>query len=197
MKEKSERPKWEGLNPPWAREDGIRVVLGAFRPMDPLLKDRLHALAEDLRSLGMEDMGGFALALRSISGFYCTRKNSSPLDIAGEDLIDVIDYDPTRRWLIASEMGDIDPMVEIFWFGTRAFPEDMIYCIASEENEMMLLSDRKGQSRIDNILSLIEKWKDNRVLRFDEAVLWRGGDLRSLTDFLIEHYTLRRDQRSQ
>ena len=197
MKEKGERLKGEGLIPPWSREDGIRVVHGAFRPMDPLLKDRLHALKEDLRSLGIKDQGGFALAIRSISGFYCTLRNSSPLNISGDDLIDVIDYDPTRRWLIASTMGDIDPMVEIFWFGTRAFPEDMIYCITSDEEEITLLSDTMGRSRIDKILSLIEKWKDNRVLRTDDAVLWRGGDLGSLKKFLIEHYTPRGDQRSQ
>ncbi len=197
MEERGERSNWEGLDPPWSREDGIRVVPGAFRPMDPLLKDRLHGLTEDLRSLGIEDFGGFALAVRSISGFYCTRRNSSPLDIAKEDLINVIDYDPTRRWLIASGMGDIDPLVEVFWFGTRAFQEDLIYCILSEENEKTLLSNTRGRSRIDKILSLIERWKENRVLRIDEAVLWRGNDLGSLKDFIMEHYTLRRDQRSQ
>ena len=110
---------------------------------------------------------------------------------------DVIDYDPTRRWLIASAMGDIDPMVEIFWFGTRAFPEDMIYCIISEEEEISLLSDTVGRPRIDKILSLMERWKDNRVSKIDEVVLWRGVDLGSLKNFLIEHYTQKRDQRSQ
>ena len=60
MEEKGKRSNWEGLDPPWSREDGIRVVQGASRPMDPLLKDRLHGLTEDLRSLGIEDFGGFA-----------------------------------------------------------------------------------------------------------------------------------------
>ena len=197
MVEKGERLKGEGLIPPWSREDGIRVVPGAFRPMDPLLKDRLHALKEDLHSLGIKDQGGFALAIRSISGFYCTLRTSSPLNIAGDDLIDVIDYDPTRRWLIASAVGDIDPMVEIFWFGTRAFPEDMIYCIISEEEDISLLADTVGRPRIDKILSLMEKWKDNRVSKIDEVVLWRGVDLGSLKKFLIEHYTQKKDQRSQ
>ncbi|MCK5774264.1 MAG: hypothetical protein KAH57_10795 [Thermoplasmata archaeon] len=197
MEERGEKLKGDGLIPPWSRQDGIRVVPGAFRPMDQLLKERLHALKEDLCSLGIEYQGGFALAIRSISGFYCTRRNSSLLDIAGDDLIDVIDYDPTRRWLIASEMGDIDPMVEVFWFGTRAFPEDMIYCITSKDEEFTLLSDTVGRPRIDKILSIMKKWKDNRVSRIDNVLLWRGGDLGSLKKFLVEHYSPENDQRSQ
>ncbi|MDG6226011.1 MAG: hypothetical protein QCI82_10935 [Candidatus Thermoplasmatota archaeon] len=180
---------------PLARRN--KAVHVAFRPVEPLLEDRLHDMFTHIRSSRTIGDATLSMAIRCIDGFYITSKGCNPLK---EDprLVRVIGYDPVQD--VSLIAGDDEPEIfsPIFWYCFRAFDETgTILCIYDKgEDEIKRISSSFAKS--DRMLEIIKTWKGRSSLEYEGLILHRSRTIEGVREFLLESFpsVQERSQRS-
>jgi len=181
----AERKKGLADNTPLGARIGMVKV--AIRPPDPILLDRLQVGIKELKEKGIHLPESSSLAIRSIDGFYYFRDLKETPGRSDNDLVSIVNYDPVRRTFILSGNGDVDDTGELFWFAFEAFESDHVLFREGMGGADFHSPDDMGQ-RVEMNLGILRSWKEERLVRIKDQLLWRGPDLDSFIEMVQEVY---------
>jgi hypothetical protein len=163
-------------------------ITSGHRPMDPLLKDKIDFLIDDLIGNGFaEDMKIF-LAIRSIDGFYCSPVGSGLIDIRDNEMADVINFDPTREIFIIRGNRKPDISAEIAWFAFETFPDINVLCIVPLKGCWPLEIPERSDERIEWEMDLMREWKDSKLMESHGFFMAGTKDLDEIFRLLLERF---------
>jgi len=167
----------EGLTPPWMDRSGMRYVDTGIRPVDPRVSGMLEDLSNRTVEEDLREPSYFSLAVRSIDGFYCTKKGALPTQLSDQDLVDVVDFDPVRGWMLTGGGERPDDSSAFLWFAHKAFFHDNMFLLVSLENRTLPdpISYR-GAASAGSMLDTVSEWKGSNHLIKWGFLLWRGSD---------------------
>lgn len=171
-------------------------IRSAMRPVDPRISIRIDDLVRSLKRGGLSGGIRISLGIRSLDGFYTNRAESNLLDIRGEGMIDIINFDPVREVFMVSGEGRADISAELLWFGLEAFPDDFILCITQVDGGWPMNIPEKSDDRIEWSLDILRKWKKKRISTIGGYRFYRGGTLDDLQNYLLSEFKPD-DQKSQ
>jgi len=157
----------------------------AFRPVDPLVEERVRSLFADLSGSIGEGAPSVSLGIRSVDGFFCTSEGSDPLSGTIE-LVRVLNYDPVRGIFLLVGDPEPDPTAAIMWFGFKAFEDCGAICSISERGaELDLPDDQEGRN--GSILEFLRLWKDENPASFGAFNFSRVKNLEGTRSFISGH----------
>jgi hypothetical protein len=191
-------PPFDGLKSRTPLGGKIGHIKVGVRPVDPLLLERISDRLIGLKEKGIELPDPAEMAVRSVDGFYHFLSILSLAEGKEDNIVSVVNYDPVRRTFLLSKDGEPDDVMELFWFGFETFPEDMILVYIPPEKDHSLRSPEDLDRRVELSLGVMREWKDSRLLVHSTGTYWRGKNLDSLMDYIMEDQdNSAADQKSQ
>ncbi|MGA1820908.1 MAG: hypothetical protein ACMUIG_00115 [Thermoplasmatota archaeon] len=196
MDEGKDEIRGDGFAPVGPFKGRPTFIRSALRPVDPRISIRIDEMIRNLRSGGVKDDPGISIGIRSLDGYYTNGSNITLLQIKGEELLDIINFDPTREVFMISGEGQADISAELLWFGFEAFPDDSTMCIAGESGTWPMVIPEKSDDRIDLALDILRKWKQNKCAVINGYRFFRGSAIQDLEHYLLSEFA-ESDQKSQ
>lgn len=175
----------EGSSPLARRNTAVHV---AYRPVDPLIEERLNDIFSEIRSTRDTKGSEISIAVRCIDGFFISAMGCDPLR---EDprLVRVINYDPVQDLSLIVGEEEPDRSVPIFWFCFRAFEETgaVLRIKASGGNYDRSVSK---DERMNAMLDLVREWRSKSLVTFHGSEIFRSRNLMEVRKFLLERLPL-------
>jgi hypothetical protein len=167
------------IGPLRGRTSSVRV---AFRPVDPLMEERVREMASRIKAASPPDDLHLSFAVRSVDGFYVTSEGSDP--IRGVlSLVRVIEYDVTRGVFLVSGDRDPDPWAAFYWFCLRVFPQDGAACVTGGKGGPKLPDNAEARARA--MISAMAEWKKGNPLDHGGHTLFRCASLGQMEEHIL------------
>jgi hypothetical protein len=183
-----EKGGFEEIGPLRGKVSSVRI---AFRPVEPLLEERISSLMSELRSADPPQSSSLALAVRAVDGFFVTTGRSDPLR-GPLSLVRVIEYDPIRQVFLLAGDRDPDPWAVLFWYCFKVFPQDGVACAFGDPGEPVFPDE--PEARAGSLLGCMSRWKVENPLRYLDRSLFRCPTMDTLRDHLLKMFKELKDQ---
>ena len=161
----------------------------AYRPVDPLVEQRLNDIFSEIRSTRDTEGSEVSIAVRCIDGFFISARGCNPLR---EDprLVRVINYDPVQDISLIVGEEEPDGSASIFWFCFRAFEDTgaVVRIKGTEGNDDRNVSK---DERTDAMLDMIRDWRSSPLVSFQGSEIYRSRNITDIRSFLFDRLPMR------